>query len=129
MSHSANRHSAMAFLNCFCGGDVDGLADLLAEDLQFKGPLYEFNARDAYLECLRNDPPGKFSHRVLNVTESEDCVSIYYDYQKPNGAITIAQLFQFKNQIISEILLVFDATGAGVTPIGKKATTTTSKRS
>ena len=111
MSHSANRHSAMAFLNCFCDGDVDGLANLLAEDLQFKGPLYEFHSRDAYMACLKNDPPEQCSYRALTIIESEDIVSIYYDYQKPNGTISIAQLFKFRNQEISEILLVFDGGG------------------
>ena len=105
------REVAMEFLRCFCAGDVNGLASLLAKDLQFKGPFHQFSSSDAYLDSLKNDPPEKCGYRVLSVTESGDSVSIYYDYEKSDGAITIAQLFKFKNQKISEVLLVFDGRG------------------
>jgi len=101
----------MEFLKSFCAGDVNSLAPLLAEDLQFKGPFYQFNSRDAYLESLKKDPPGKCDFRVLSVTESKDNVSIYYEYEKMDGPITIAQLFRFKKRKIHEILLVFDGRG------------------
>lgn len=106
-----NRDVAMEFLRCFCAGDINGLVPLLAEDLQFKGPFYQFSSSDAYLDSLKNDPPEKCGYRVLNVMESGDSVSIYYDYEKSDGSITIAQLFTFKNQKTREILLVFDGRG------------------
>ena len=106
-----NREVAMEFLRYFCAGDVDGLGSLLAEDLRFNGPLYQFSSRVAYLDSLRSDPLEQCSYRVLSVTESEDSVSIYYDYEKSNGTITIAQLFRFRDQKISELLLVFDTRG------------------
>ena len=64
--------------------------------------------------CLTGHAPRESktrAYRLLSVTESGDSVSIYWDYQKSIGAITIAQLFKFKNQKISEILLVFDGRG------------------
>ena len=64
-----------------------------------------------HMDSLKNDPPEKCGYRVLSVTESENSVSIYYNYEKSGGAITIAQLFKFKNQKISEVLLVFDGRG------------------
>jgi hypothetical protein len=103
-----NRDVAMEFLRCFCAGDINGLVPLLAEDLQFKGPFHQFSSSDAYLDSLKNDPLEKCGYRVLHVMESRDSVSIYYNYEKSDGAITIAQLFTFKNQKIREILLVFD---------------------
>jgi hypothetical protein len=106
-----NREVAMEFLKCFCAGDINGLVPLLAEDLQFTGPFHHFSSSNAYLDSLKNDPPEKCGYRVLSVTESGDSVSIYYDYEKSDGAITIAQLFTFKNQKIREILLVFDGRG------------------
>jgi hypothetical protein len=106
-----NRDVAMEFLRCFCAGDINGLVPLLAEDLQFKGPFYQFSSSDAYLDSLKNDPPEKCGYRVFSVMESGDSVSIYYDYEKSDGSITIAQLFTFKNQKIREILLVFDGRG------------------
>ena len=106
-----NREVAMEFLRCFCAGDINGLVPLLAEDLQFTGPFHHCSSSDAYLDSLKNDPPEKCGYRVLNVMEGGDSVSIYYDYEKSDGALTIAQLFTFKNRKIREILLVFDGRG------------------
>jgi len=104
-----NRDIALEFLRCFCAGDVAGLAPLLAENLSLRGPLYRFDSRDSYLDNLNNDQPDKCAYQVLSVTESRDCVSIYYDYEKTDRTLTIAQLFRFENQRISQILLVFDS--------------------
>ncbi len=106
-----NREVAMEFLRCFCAGDINGLVPLLAEDLQFTGPFHHCSSSDAYLDSLKNDPPEQCGYRVFSVMEGGDSVSIYYDYEKSDGAITIAQLFTFKKQKISEILLVFDGRG------------------
>ena len=78
------------------------------DDLQFNGPLYQFSSRDTYLDSLRDDPLEKCSHQVLSITENDDSVSVYYNYEKSERVITIAQLFRFKNGKISELLLVFD---------------------
>ena len=51
-----NRDRALDFLKHFCAGDVDALPALLADDLQVTGPLFQFNARAAYLKSLRDDP-------------------------------------------------------------------------
>ena len=45
---------------------------------------------------------------IYNVTEGSDIVSIYYEYQKTDGNIIIAQLFRLKHHKISELLPVFD---------------------
>jgi len=106
-----NRDVAVEFVKCFCAGDVDALVPLLTPELKFKGPFYEFGSADAYLDSLRNDPPEQCGYRVISVTEDADSVSIYYDYEKSDRTITIAQLFKFTNQKIREILLVFDGRG------------------
>ncbi len=103
-----NRESAIEFVKRFCTGDVEGLAPLLADELKLKGPLFQFRSSSAYLDSLRKDPPVKGGYRLLSVTDSDDGVSIFYEYGKSEGAITIAQLFRFNDQKISEILLVFD---------------------
>jgi len=104
-----NRDIALEFLRCFCAVDLAGLAPLLAKDLRLRGPLYRFDSRDSYLDSLKDDPPEECTYRVLSVTESKDCVSLYYDYDKRDRTITIAQLFRFENQRICEMLLVFDS--------------------
>jgi ketosteroid isomerase-like protein len=107
----SNREVAMNFLRRFCAGDVDGLALLLAEDLQFAGPFHQFNSRADYLDVLRQDPPETGGYRVLSVTESGDSVSIFYDHETSDRAITIAQWFRFRGEKISEMRLVFDTRG------------------
>ena len=106
-----NRDVAIRFLECFSAGDVDGLAPLLAEELRFEGPFYRFGTRHDYLSCLRDDPPSPCEFRVLSLTENEDQVAVFYEYRKPDGAVTVAQLFCFENGLIARTLLVFDGRG------------------
>ena len=106
-----NRQVALEFVKSFCAGDVNALAPLLSADLNFQGPLYQFGSAEAYLNSLLVDPPDQCGCKVLSITESSDHVSIYYDYEKNDRSITIAQLFKFKDEKISEILLVFDGRG------------------
>jgi len=102
------RGIALKFIDIFCAGDIQGLEPLLAKDLHFNGPLFQFRSRKDYLQVLSNNPPEKCSYHILSVTENTNRVSVYYRYEKTSGAIIIAQLFTFKGQYISEILLVFD---------------------
>jgi hypothetical protein len=106
-----NQVVALKFLSCFCAGDINGLAPLLAEDLEFTGPFHRLRSRDEYLDILKNDPPEKCGFRVISISEDGDSVSVFYDYEKSDSSVTIAQLFKFRNQKISEILLVFDGRG------------------
>lgn len=102
---------AKEFIDQFCRGNVEYLEELLQENLHFQGPLFKFSSRNDYLESLRADPPKNNKYRVLSITENEEEVSIYYEYGKANGSLTIAQLFRFEGNKISEILLVFDSKG------------------
>ena len=108
-----NRDIALEFLSRFCAGDVDGLSPLLAEDLQLNGPLFHFDSREDYLDSLKDGPPEKCGYRIISVTENQESVSIYYDYEKRAATITIAQLFRFRDHKITELLLVFDARDIG----------------
>ena len=107
----SNRDVAIRFLERFSAGDVDGLVPLLAEDLRFEGPLHRFATRHDYLSCLRDDPPSPCECRVLSLTEKEDQVAVFYEYQKPDGAVTVAQLFCFEEGLIARTVLVFDGRG------------------
>ena len=103
-----NRHVAIQFLERFCAGDIDGLTPLLTEDLQLSGPFYQFRSRAAYLDSLGTDPLEARSFRVLSLTEDSNTVAIFDDYEKSTATLTIAQLFKFRNERISEMVLVFD---------------------
>jgi len=104
----SQRDIALAFLKHFCAGEIEEMAPLLAADLRFEGPLYRFNSAREYLAALRNDPPEPCHYEILSITESADSVALFYDYQKPNGSLAIAQLFTMGDQRIQAIRLVFD---------------------
>lgn len=108
---TSHRDAALIFLECFCAGNIDGLAPILAARLRVHGPLHQCASRDAYLATLRNDPPDPSPYKVLSVTESDDGVAVFYDYGSADGALTIAQLFRFKDNLIVEMRLVFDTDG------------------
>lgn len=109
--YRAPRDAALAFLDRFCAGDVEGLAALLAPELRVAGPLYRLDSREAYLEALRADPPLRCGYRLLSITEAADEALVLYDYRRPGGALTIAQHFRLRDGLIVEMLLVFDTTG------------------
>lgn len=107
----SNRDTALAFLECFCAGNIDGLEDFLNERLRVKGPLHQFNSRTEYLESLRADPPQSCEYDVLSVAIGDDDVTVFYDYLKTEGALTVAQLFRFDDHRIISMWLVFDTDG------------------
>ena len=111
MNKMNHREASLEFVRAFCGGDVDALAPLLADDLRFTGPFYQFGSAEEYLAILRDGSLEPNGYRLISVTENEDSVSVYYDYEKSDGTITIAQLFKFRCEKICEILVVFDGRG------------------
>ena len=103
------RDIAVEFIERFCSADVSGLKELLAPDLKFRGPWFQFDSAQDYLESLSNDSFEKCQYRLISVTENDDQVVTIYDYIKVDKKIIIAQLFQFDEHIkINEMLLVFD---------------------
>ena len=106
-----NRETTLEFVRAFCAGDVAALALLLAEDLRFSGPFYQFSSAEEYLKVLRDGQVEPSGYKLISVTEGDDSVSVYYDYEKSDGTITIAQLCIFREGRISEILVVFDGRG------------------
>ena len=103
----------MEYLRCFCAGDIAGLEPLLATNLRFTGTFHSYGSASGYLASLRNDPPEKCGYKVLSITEDQNSVAVFYDYQKTDWVMRIAQLFRFKDEKIHEVLLVFDGRPAG----------------
>lgn len=103
------REIAVEFVTRFCQGDAEGLGVLMASDLRFTGPLASFASRDDYLTSLRDNlAPTDFE--ILSVGLDDRSVVVFYDYHRPDGPLTIGQLFRFDaDDRISEILVVFDA--------------------
>lgn len=108
-----NRELALKFLEFFCAADIDGLGPLLSSDLTFRGPFHTFYSSDDYLNSLKKDPPEISRHKILSITEDDNSgtVAIFYEYQKSDSTIQIAQLFAISDQRITNILLIFDSLG------------------
>jgi hypothetical protein len=95
----------------FEGGDLDELTRLLAEDLIFSGPFFEFGTATDYIESLKADPPQGFEYDLVRSYEDESSACLVYRFSKPGVSTPMAQFFEVRNGRISRILLVFD-TGA-----------------
>ena len=65
----------LEFLRSFRAGDTGGLPTLLTEDTRFRGPLYRFDSKAAYLDCLEKirDPLVVFDAHVVVSLGSENC--------------------------------------------------------
>ena len=109
---ATRRGLALAFLERFCAGDVDGLASLLAPDLEFRGPLLECDSAADYLARLRRDPPQPgCTCKVLDLAEAGDTVVVSWEYQKPTGAVRLTQHIRIRGGRIAAMSLSFDAAG------------------
>ena len=108
-----HRDLALAFLDRFAAGDVEGLAPLLSDDLRVTGPYVDVATRADYLAALRAAPPRPATIRPLSVTEGESTVAVFYRYEKPGRTRTVAQLFRCRGDQICEMLLVFDLAALG----------------
>ena len=104
---------ALQFLERFAAGDVDGLEPLMSEDLRLMGPFLEVDSRADYLEALRRDPPEPCGFNILSVTEESETVAVFYEYEKPDVTLAVAQLFRFEHHLISEIRIVIDTRMVG----------------
>jgi len=89
-----NRDIVLEYLKCFCEGNISGVEALLALDFQLAGPLYTFKSRDEYIQSLREEPPKPSRYEIIGMAESNTGISVFYEYNKPSGRLTIAQFFK-----------------------------------
>lgn len=93
----------------FSRENMDALNELLADEFTFKGPLYEFDSADTYIQSLQSDPPQGFEYEMIRSFESESCACLIYQFSKPDVSVPMAQIFEARGDRISRILLIFDA--------------------
>jgi hypothetical protein len=108
-----NQEIALEYLRCFCAGDIDGLEPLLDAKLHFSGTLHTYHSASEYMESLRNDPPEANNYKLISITENDRHVALFYEYQKPDRTMQIAQLFRIEDKKIHDVLLIFDSRGFG----------------
>ena len=100
----------MDYLTAFCSNDVSGVEATLGPEFELVGPLFTFESKQDYLSSLANSPAERARFDLIDVLESKSTVSVFYDYRKPSGTVTVAQLFWLRDSKIVKTLLVFDTT-------------------
>lgn len=95
---------AKSFIESFCKADLRGISSLLTLNFHLKGPLFEFDSKQAYISSLEGNLEADANSKILSVVGHENEAAAFFIY-KGN---TIAQLFLCREGKIYETLLVFD---------------------
>ena len=112
MSHRGPRELALAYVKRFCAADLDGLAHLLARDLEFVGPYLRCRTVADYLSHLRSDPPELAEFEIVAMQLlAADAIGIEWHYRKPGDSVLLRQHFTVRNGRITKIRLEF---GSGI---------------
>jgi len=90
-------------------GRLENLKELLSDEFYFKGPFYEFNSADDYVESLMSDPAVNFSYSDEKFYTNKNSVCLIYKFFKPGVTTHMAQEFEVINGKITKILLIFDS--------------------
>ncbi len=99
----------MQYMEIFYSGeDLERLFDILAEDLIFEGPYYQFNSAKDYVESLISSPPVDCDYEIINRFEQGKSVNLIYWFSKPGVRTMMSQLFEIENNQIAKIILIFD---------------------
>ena len=100
---------ALSYMSCFYNSqNWDALEAILSPSLRFRGPFKSYDSSEAYLRDLRADPPLDMGYESLQIYESIGAVCLFYQMRKGDLRVPMAQTFQVKGKLISEIELVFD---------------------
>ncbi|KPK55898.1 MAG: hypothetical protein AMS22_02900 [Thiotrichales bacterium SG8_50] len=100
---------AHRYIKSFVGElPLESMAPVLADDLRFVGPWFEFDSAQAYLESLRADPPQAARYEILNAFEDGNSACLIYRFSKPGVQALVAQTFEVRDGKIGRIRLIFD---------------------
>ncbi len=100
---------AEKYMQCvFKTGNLEELRSVLTDDLQFRGPFFNFDSANAYIKSLRDDPPKDFEYKIIKRYSDDSSACLIYQFSKPNITTPMAQTFEVVNGKIKSILLIFD---------------------
>lgn len=100
---------AEIYMKSFFGqAPLDMMNEILAEDLVFEGPFHKSSTAKAYIESLRENPPGDVHYHLENAYEDENTACLVYLFYKPGVETRMAQRFEIADGKICKISLVFD---------------------
>ena len=105
---------ALKYMASFYGETpLASMIPLLADDLIFKGPFFEFDSAKDYLASLQADPPQEAKYQILDIYEKKNSVCLIYHFSKPGVETTMVQIFEIKKGKIARIKLIFDTAAFG----------------
>lgn len=100
---------ALKYMNIFYSStDITALRPLLADNLVFEGPLFQFDSAEAYLDSLKGDDRAGLSYELIQSFAQESSACVIYQFSKPGISVPMAQLFEIEEEKISKIVLIFD---------------------
>jgi ketosteroid isomerase-like protein len=106
---TSNQGIVRAFLQAWGSGNLDSVADLVADDVIFDGPNQHVTSRDDYLGAL-----GAFAAKVARldilsvVAEGDEVMALYTVEVPPFGRIPTAEHFTITDGRIHTDRLIFD---------------------
>ena len=92
----------------FTTGEFDKLRNILADDLQFRGPLYNFDTAEDYINAMKAAPPEDFEYEMVKSFGKRSSACLIYKFTKPGVETVMTQVFEVENQKIQKIILIFD---------------------
>ena len=119
----SNADTFRTYLECFTSGDVEGAAELLAEEFAFDGPILQAKDKAEFLAgsaTAASMARGCTIHRQW--TDGDDVCSVYdFEVQTPAGAgaIAMAEWSVIRDgKLVSSRLLFDTAAMAALMPAG-----------
>ena len=99
---------AEKYMDCvFEKGNLEELRNILSDDLQFRGPYFNFDSADDYVNSLRNDPPQGFEYEIIKCYADDSSACLVYIFSKPGVSTPMTQTFETMDGKIKSILLIF----------------------
>jgi ketosteroid isomerase-like protein len=100
------------YLDRFTSGDVDGAAELLADDFAFTGPMLQAEGKERFLAGASGLGPIARGNRMLHQWEDGDEVCSIYEFllETPAGAgsIPMAEWARVRDGKLVSARLIFD---------------------
>lgn len=97
---------AEKFVRLFCGGNIESLESVIAENFRLQGPLLQTESKAEYLASLSGNLAPDPEAKILASFGNAEKAAVFYTYQ----GNTIGQLFSCSEGFVYETTLVFDST-------------------
>ena len=107
----STRNIVEGYTSAWTSGDLTTARTYLADDLQFRGSVDNFNDADSLISSLSEFLPILKSVDMISTFYHEDEAIQMYDCvtDSPAGTIRTVEYFKLRDNKITEIKLIFDA--------------------